>query len=50
MAVADFIKGLESGQVAHPTFRDALETQYVCDAVLDSARSGKWEKVPAVRK
>ena len=43
--VADFLKGLETGQPAGPTFRDALETQYVCDAVLKSARSQKWEKV-----
>ena len=48
--VADFIQGIETGEVAHPTFRDALETQYVCDAVLDSAKSGKWEKVPAMKK
>jgi myo-inositol 2-dehydrogenase/D-chiro-inositol 1-dehydrogenase len=44
--VADFLEGLSSGQAASPTFRDALETQYVCDAVLKSARTQKWEKVP----
>jgi predicted dehydrogenase len=44
--VADFIEGLSKGKPASPTFRDALETQYVCDAVLKSARTGKWEKVP----
>ena len=33
-----------------PTFRDALETQYVCDAVLKSAKTRKWEKVKAVGK
>lgn len=43
--VADFIKGLETGKPAGPTFRDALETQYVCDAVLKSGKSGRWEKV-----
>ena len=43
--VADFVKGLETGKPAGPTFRDALETQYVCDAVLKSARTQKWEKV-----
>jgi len=31
--------------MASPTFRDALETQYVCDAVLKSARTGRWENV-----
>jgi predicted dehydrogenase len=43
---ADFLEGLSSGRAAGPTFRDALETQYVCDAVLKSARTQKWEKVP----
>jgi len=43
--VADFIEGLSSGKPASPTFREALETQYVCDAVLKSAKSEKWEKV-----
>jgi predicted dehydrogenase len=44
---ADFLEGLSSGKPARPTFRDALETQFVCDAVLKSARTQKWEKVPA---
>jgi predicted dehydrogenase len=35
------------GKPAGPTFRDALETQYVCDAVLKSAKSCRWEKVKA---
>ncbi len=43
--VADFLKGLETGQPAAPTFRDALETQKVCDAVLKSARQHSWENV-----
>jgi len=43
---ADFLEGLSSGRPASPTFRDALETQYVCDAVLKSARTQRWEKVP----
>ena len=30
---------------AGPTFRDALETQKVCDAVLDSAKSGQWVEI-----
>jgi predicted dehydrogenase len=45
--VADFLAGLSSGKPASPTFRDALETQYVCDAVLKSARGQRWEKVKA---
>ncbi len=40
--VADFIEGIAKGEPAGPTFRDALETQKVCDAVLDSARTGQW--------
>jgi predicted dehydrogenase len=45
---ADFLEGLAQGKPAHPTFRHALETQYVCDAVLKSASSGQWEKVQNV--
>src|SRR5438874_9487961 len=44
--VADFLKGLQNGKPASPTFRDALETQYICDAVLKSGKTGQWEKVP----
>jgi len=43
--VADFLSGLESGTPASPTFRDALETQKVCDAVLASAGTHRWESV-----
>jgi predicted dehydrogenase len=43
--VADFLQALAKGEPCHPTFRDALETQKVCDAVLASAREGKWTKV-----
>ncbi|MCA9180342.1 MAG: Gfo/Idh/MocA family oxidoreductase, partial [Planctomycetales bacterium] len=43
--VADFLTSLDTGEPAHPTFRDALETQKVCDAVLDSAKQGVWKKV-----
>ena len=43
--VADFIDGLGTKKPAAPTFKDALETQYVCDAVLKSAKSGKWVNV-----
>jgi predicted dehydrogenase len=43
--VADFLQGLADGKPASPTFRDALETQKVCDAVLQSAASGAWTNV-----
>ncbi|MBI3463127.1 MAG: Gfo/Idh/MocA family oxidoreductase [Planctomycetes bacterium] len=43
--VADFLDGLAKGVPAEPTFRTALETQKVCDAVLASAKSGQWVEV-----
>jgi predicted dehydrogenase len=43
--VADFLTGLATGEAVGPTFRDALETQKICDAVLDSAKSGQWTEV-----
>ena len=43
--VADFLQGLDKGTPTSPTFRDALETQKVCDAVLTSAKSGAWTAV-----
>jgi len=47
--VADFLESIAKGKPASPTFRDALETQYVCDAVLKSARTDRWEKVAKAR-
>jgi len=41
--VADFLKSLETGNPCSPTFRDALETQKVCEAVLSSAKSRSWK-------
>ena len=43
--VADFLESLSTGKPAGPTFRDALETQKICDAVLASASSGQWTDV-----
>jgi predicted dehydrogenase len=37
--VADFLESLAKGKPCPPTFRDALETQYVCDAILESAKN-----------
>jgi predicted dehydrogenase len=45
-ALADFLKGLETGKPTEPTFRTALATQCVCDAVLESAKTEKWVNVP----
>jgi predicted dehydrogenase len=47
--LADFLEGLAKGTPAGPTFQDALETQYVCDAVLASAKTGKWHKVAKLK-
>jgi len=44
-ALADFLEGLGTKNPARPNFRDALETQMVCDTVLKSAKTGVWEKV-----
>lgn len=44
-ALADFLKGLETGDPARPTFRDGLATQVVLDAVLASAKSGEWTEI-----
>jgi len=43
--VADFLEALGKGKPCPPTFRDALETQRVCDAVLKSAKTQCFEKV-----
>lgn len=43
--VADFLEGLAEGKPASPTFKEALATQYLCDAVLKSAANQTWEKV-----
>jgi myo-inositol 2-dehydrogenase/D-chiro-inositol 1-dehydrogenase len=42
---ADFLDGLSSGKPAAPTFREGLATDFVTDAVLASAKSGRWESV-----
>ena len=41
-ALADFVAGLESGKPAQPDFRTALQTQKVCEAILQSAKTGQW--------
>jgi predicted dehydrogenase len=44
---ADFVRAAANGKSLAPTFRDGLATDYVTDAVLKSAKSGKWETVEA---
>jgi len=43
--IADFLDGVSKGKPASPTFREALETQKVCEAVLKSAKVKKWVNV-----
>jgi len=43
--VADFLTALGKGELAEPTFRTALQTQKVCDAVVESGRTGQWVEV-----
>ena len=40
---ADFLAAAAKRQPLPPTFRDALATDCVTDAVLKSAKSGRWE-------
>src|SRR5215831_7964416 len=42
---ADFLQALGGGKPAAPTFREALATDYVTDAVLRSAKTRQWERV-----
>ncbi len=43
--VADFMENMAKGKPTSPTFREALATQYVCDAVLASAKDRQWKAV-----
>src|SRR5271167_3102440 len=44
--VADFVASLaDKSKPAQPNFRDAYRTQLVLDAIMDSAKDGKWVDV-----
>ena len=45
--VADFLEGIGNGKSAAPTFREAMATDIVTDAVLKSAATGRWESAKA---
>jgi predicted dehydrogenase len=47
--VADFMSSLESGESCAPTFQDALQTQKVCQAVIESGRTRQWKDTGATR-
>jgi predicted dehydrogenase len=38
----DFVAAVEKGEPCHPTFRDALETTRICDAIIESATGKHW--------
>lgn len=46
--VADFLKSLETGEPCQPDFKNAYETQKVCDAVIESANSKAWKNTNVV--
>jgi predicted dehydrogenase len=46
---ADFLAAAAGGAGASPTFREALQTDYVTDAVLHSAASRSWVKVQSAQ-
>jgi predicted dehydrogenase len=43
--VADFLQNMAEGKPTAPSFREALATQKVCEAVLTSAKSKQWENI-----
>jgi predicted dehydrogenase len=43
--MADFLASLEGGPAFHPSMRDALHTQKVCESVLESAKLGQWVEI-----
>ncbi len=43
--IADFLQDMAEGKPSAPNFRDAMATQKVCEAVLNSAKAGKWENI-----
>jgi predicted dehydrogenase len=47
-ALADFVMGIENGNPTQPDFRNATQTQKVCEAVLESARAGQWMETGVV--
>jgi len=44
-AMSDFFKSIEDGTQFQPNFRTAMRTQKVCDAIIQSAREGRWVEI-----
>ena len=42
--VADFLASVDSENKAQPDFRNALQTQRVCEAVINSGNTRQWQK------
>jgi len=42
--VADFLSSVDTDNKAQPDFRNALQTQKVCEAVINSGNSKQWLK------
>ena len=43
--LADFLAAMDRGEACSPSFREALETQKICDAILSSGKSGQWQSI-----
>ena len=43
--IADFLTAMAKGKPCAPTFREGLRTQAVCEAVLESGKTGTWTNV-----
>ena len=43
--LADFLNSLDGGPKCEPCLRTAMRTQKVCDAVIQSAKDGKWVEI-----
>ena len=41
--MADFIAAMDTDSPAAPTFREALETNRICDAIIASGKTGAWQ-------
>lgn len=44
---ADFLEALSTGKTVGPTFEDGLQTQRVCEAVIESGRDQSWKDTNA---
>ncbi len=47
-ALADFVESIEKGTKFQPDFRNGVQTQKVCEAVLASAKDGTWKDTGVV--